>query len=64
MGTIVITDGKYNTHTIFDVRNETILDEAFASRNMYSTVTDVWIYSDLSLAPWHAYVMPQKKNKR
>lgn len=61
MGTIVIVDGKFNMHTIFDVPNESILDEVVASQNMFETVTDVWVYSDLTLAPWHAYVVSQKK---
>lgn len=61
MGTIVIVDGRYNTHTIFDVPNESILDEAVASQNMFETVTEVWAFSDLTLAPWHASVVSRKK---
>jgi hypothetical protein len=64
MGTIVIVDGKFNTHTIFDVPNESILDEAVASQNMFETVTEVWVFSNLTLAPWHASVTSRKKRKK
>lgn len=64
MGTIVIVDGKFNAHTIFNVPNESLLDEAVASQNMFETVTEVWAFSDLTLAPWHAYVVTHKKKKR
>jgi hypothetical protein len=64
MGTIVIVDGKFNVHTIFDVPNESILDEAVASQNMFETVTEVWAFSNLTSAPWHATVVSQKKKKR
>jgi len=62
MGTIVIVDGRFNLHTIFNVPNESILDEAIKPRNMFES--EVWAFSDLTLAPWHAYVVSQKKKKK